>query len=177
MSGTGGVARLLFSIPPSQRARRLAEVISLDDGVVVLATEILVHVITDPQRRPFVGRAAVSLRVGEALLCHIVPKDLNVASQHVTEGNDFVLTPPRASAPDSGAVGLKRVVFQGQEVSKVLLVLPFAHASRINKQSDTMPLMHVPRSLPCSFPCSHPRTHMWRRGQAHCRETVQQTQG
>lgn len=124
-SGSASIAGFLFSISPSKRARRLADVVSLDDGVVVLAAMIFMHVITDSQRRPFVGRTAVSLWVREALLCHVVTKHLNVASQHVTECDDFVLPPPRTGAFDSLAVCLKRVVLKRKEVSKVLLILSF----------------------------------------------------
>jgi hypothetical protein len=142
---SGVSAGFLFSIPPSERARRLAEVVSLDDGVIVLAAMIFMHMVTDSQRRPFVGRTAVSLWVREALLCHIVTKHLNVASQHVTECNDFVLPPPRTGAPDSLAVCLKRVVLERKKVSKVLLILSCPRKSILfNHKSHAGPLMHTP---------------------------------
>jgi len=171
---SGVSAGLLFSIPPSERARRLAEVISLDDGVIVLAAIIFMHVITDSQRRPFVGRTAVSLWVREALLCHIVTKHLNVASQHVTECNDFVLPPPRTGAPDSLAVCLKRVVLERKKVSKVLLILSFPRKSFLfNHKSHARPPMHTP-TLACTHQRSHARAHMRRQTG---RERLQQTRG
>ena len=142
---SGVSAGFLFSIPSSERARRLAEVVSLDDGVIVLAAMIFMHVITDSHRRPFVGRTAVSLWVRKALLCHIVTKHLNVASQHMTECNDFVLPPPRTGAPDSLAVSLKRVVLERKKVSKVLLILSFPRKSFLfNHKSQAGPPMHTP---------------------------------
>ena len=158
---SGVSAGFLFSIPPSERAHRLAEVVSLNDGVIVLAAMIFMHMITDSQRRPFVGRTAVSLWVREALLCHIVTKHLNVASQHVTECNDFVLPPPRTGAPDSLAVCLKRVVLERKKVSKVLLILLFPRKLFVfNHKSHAGPLMHT-TTLACT--CAHAEANRQRK--------------